>query len=212
MKNSEEALEKVLAGMRTCEAPAGMESRILRALEDRASARTGSGWRALKPVWMTGFAFSAAVTCLVCAIGLAGLLSMFVVTHQPGRQTPARVSMNPPAPDFSALRRPGTIAHLAQRQPREASAQPTETLTALKAEKTRHAHSRSRGAMYAASYPAPPLPLTRQERLLLHVAHQGDRGELALLNPDKQLAQVAKEQSAFDNFFEQKPVKAEEPQ
>ena len=45
MKNSEEAMEKVLAGLRDAEAPAGMERRILSALEDQESMRTRLGWR-----------------------------------------------------------------------------------------------------------------------------------------------------------------------
>ena len=35
-----------------------------------------------------------------------------------------------------------------------------------------------------ASFPAPPLPLTEQERLLLRLAHRGDPENMAILNPD----------------------------
>lgn len=51
MKDSEEAIEKVLAGLRDCDVPAEMERRILGALEDHASARSRSGWSRLRPLW-----------------------------------------------------------------------------------------------------------------------------------------------------------------
>ena len=45
MKNSEEAIERVLAGLREVETPEGMGRRILNGLEGRAAVRTRSGWR-----------------------------------------------------------------------------------------------------------------------------------------------------------------------
>jgi hypothetical protein len=53
----------------------------------------------------------------------------------------------------------------------------------------------------AASHPAPPLPLTRQEQLLLHVVHQVDPRQLAMLNPSMQARQNAKEKDEFQKFF-----------
>ena len=38
-------------------------------------------------------------------------------------------------------------------------------------------------AMHATSYPAPPMPLTEQERLLLRLVHKDDPVELAMLDP-----------------------------
>src|SRR5258706_12208921 len=76
MKNSE-AMEKLLAGLREAEAPAGMERRILDALEDglleRAAVRSRFGWRELLPVWMVAPARPVVVGSLVCGVALAGL-------------------------------------------------------------------------------------------------------------------------------------------
>jgi hypothetical protein len=52
-----------------------------------------------------------------------------------------------------------------------------------------------------ASYPAPPLPLTEQERLLLRLAHRGDVQSDAMLNPDLQAAASAEAAKQFQQFF-----------
>ena len=52
-----------------------------------------------------------------------------------------------------------------------------------------------------ASFPAPPLPLTEQERLLLRLAHRGDAKDMAILNPDVRVAQSAKATEQFQQFF-----------
>lgn len=53
-----------------------------------------------------------------------------------------------------------------------------------------------------ASYPAPPLPLTGQERLLLRLAHGRDETDLAILNPVVRAAQSAKATQQFQQFFQ----------
>ena len=58
-------------------------------------------------------------------------------------------------------------------------------------------------AMHAASYPAPPAPLTQEEKLLLRIAHKGDPQELALLNPVMRAARDAEEKAAVERFFTQ---------
>jgi hypothetical protein len=57
------------------------------------------------------------------------------------------------------------------------------------------------GEAQTASFPAPPLPLTEQERLLLRLAHRGDSGTAAILNPDALAAQTAKAAEQFQQFF-----------
>jgi hypothetical protein len=56
--------------------------------------------------------------------------------------------------------------------------------------------------MQSAGYPAPPLPLTEQEKMLLRVAQRNDAQNKALLNPDLQAAQSAKNTEQFQHFFE----------
>jgi hypothetical protein len=59
--------------------------------------------------------------------------------------------------------------------------------------------------MRAPSYPAPPLPLTEQERLLLRIVHKDDPVEMAVLNPVLRAARDAEDQAEFQRFFV-KPV------
>src|SRR5271169_4084050 len=75
MKNSEEAIDRVLAGLRDADAPVGMEGRILEALEDQASVRSRSGRRWLRPMWLVTAAYPVATRALVCGVALAGLLA-----------------------------------------------------------------------------------------------------------------------------------------
>jgi hypothetical protein len=63
--------------------------------------------------------------------------------------------------------------------------------------------------MLAASHPAPPMPLTEQERLLLRIAHRGDPVELAMLDPMRRAARDVEEQTEFQRFF--KPRTIEQP-
>lgn len=57
-----------------------------------------------------------------------------------------------------------------------------------------------------ASYPAPPLPLTEQEKLLLRLAHGRDVKDLAILNPEVRAEQSAKTTQQFQQFFQMNDV------
>jgi hypothetical protein len=50
-------------------------------------------------------------------------------------------------------------------------------------------------------FPAPPLPLTQQEKLLLRLAHRNDAQDMNLLNPNVQAQQSAKATQQFQQFF-----------
>ena len=55
------------------------------------------------------------------------------------------------------------------------------------------------------SYPAPPAPLTEQEKLLLEIAHRGDREDFELLNPETVTRELAQNMAEFDHFFPPPP-------
>jgi hypothetical protein len=62
--------------------------------------------------------------------------------------------------------------------------------------------------LHAPSHPAPPLPLTPQEKALLRVLHRGNTtqlAELAVLNPEVSAARDAQEAAAFHAFFPDPP-------
>ncbi len=64
--------------------------------------------------------------------------------------------------------------------------------------------------MLAPSKPAPPLPLTRQEKMLADVVHRGEPEELASLSPEVRARQMELSQAEFHDFFEPPPAKASE--
>jgi hypothetical protein len=65
--------------------------------------------------------------------------------------------------------------------------------------------------MQAASFPAPPMPLTAQERLLLRLAHKVDPVEMAMLDPKFRAMQDAEEKAEFQRFFGQTAAKQADP-
>jgi hypothetical protein len=59
--------------------------------------------------------------------------------------------------------------------------------------------------LHAPSHPAPPLPLTPQEKLFLRMLRYGDATQLAELNPMVRAKQDADETAAFKAFFPDPP-------
>jgi hypothetical protein len=46
-------------------------------------------------------------------------------------------------------------------------------------------------------------PLTNEEKLLVRIAHTGDPGEMAMLNPEIRSQQAAETEAEFKRFVEQ---------
>ena len=166
MRDAEETIERLLAGLRDAEPPAGIQRRILEALEGmdaREASTSASLWRrplrpALAPaVGVYGdpggrFYFSATKTCpwgaarpLRPTFGLNGAPTFFIADGWPE------------APEGGGgwrVRLPRRlVSRVTARRPHDGPA-------------VRETQS--------ASFPAPPLPLTEQERLLLRLAHRWD--------------------------------------
>ena len=59
--------------------------------------------------------------------------------------------------------------------------------------------------LHAPSHPAPPLPLTPDEKLFLHALRYGNLTEIAELNPLLRAKQAADETAAFKAFFPDPP-------
>jgi len=217
MKNSEEAIERVLAGLRDSEAPAGMERRILEALEDQASARSRSGWRWLRPMWLVAPAHPVAMGSLACGVALAAIFAVALAVPAIRRlgYSPAQSKMNlapagtlPPATSE-------TVAKSAQLSSPGSSVRSMRKMNAGEETNARTAgavHNSDRDGigdgdsvavseMLAPSHPAPPMPLTEQERLLLRIAHRGDPVQVAMLDPRMRAARDAEEGAEFQRFF-----------
>jgi hypothetical protein len=177
MKDADGTIERLLAGLRDAEPPGGMERRILEALggmEARKVAVSASLW------------LPAMALLLACAV----ILTAAVMVHQ-HRHAPADLSFSTSAGVRQATRA-DVITQKVPIVPRRTTSRvvlrrPHEVPAAKETE--------------AASFPAPPLPLTEQERLLLRLAHRGDADNMAILNPDVREAQTAKATEQFQQFF-----------
>ena len=207
MRDSNEAIERVLAGLREVETPAGMERRVLARMEERTAARSGARprprmgylpYEAWRPAM--GWVWAGAVAAMV----FAGTLML-----RPARRPRERIAA---APVAQSVR----VAEEQRRMPeilplREAQGQndlhagsvqqvpPVEVAVAEKAEEER-------------GFPAPPMPLTEEEKLLLRVAHRVDPQELTPLNAEARARQEAEFDEEFMEFFAVPETVTEEKQ
>jgi hypothetical protein len=172
MKDADGTIERLLAGLREVEPPGGMERRILEAL-DGAEARE---------VVISAWPWRAAMGLLLAC---AAMLTLAIMVRRPSH--PRADSNNSSHADA----RPATRPELTK-QKAPAGARPVVS----------HASMRRPHAIQAAGFPAPPLPLTQQERLLLILAHRGDPANMAILNPDVQAVLIAKSTQEFQQFFQ----------
>lgn len=194
MKDSnqaDQAIDKVLAGLGKAEAPVGMERRILETMQSRASAGARWGWR-----WMPGrFPVGAAA----CAAALAGVVALVLavpaIRHRPASPTrsakavPSTPAAPLPAMENAELQRPAS----ATRSPRRAKPRKLEVADPEEALAVRE--------MNAPSRPAPPLPLTAQEKALVRFVRTRTPEELAAIDPAKWAAQDEQQRAEFDRFF-----------
>lgn len=197
MKDSDQAIEKVLAGLRDAEAPAGMERRILETVQSRAFTRSRWGWLRIgaRPVIYAG-----------ALAGVVALVLMVPASHQPKQAFTHSAKIAPstpisPAPSATVAenaepQRPTMVTRSSRRpQPRKLKVvdpvDPEESLAVRE--------------MNAPSRPAPPLPLTEQEKLLVRFVRTRTPEELATIDPVKWAAHDQQERAEFDKFFGRLP-------
>jgi hypothetical protein len=214
MKNSEETIERVLAGLRDVETPEGMERRILDGLEGRVQARSGLGRFA--PAWLAMPSRPVATMSLMCGIAFAGLFAIALAIPAIRRfgHTPAQSLSQPKVNSVSVESLipavPETVAKNAQLRSSGSGARFAARKNAIRTKAVRDTDSVALNEMHDASFPAPPMPLTEQERLLLRIVHKGDPVEMAMLDPAVRAARDAEEKAAVTNFFEPPTTKGNE--
>jgi hypothetical protein len=211
MKNSDEAIEKVLAGLRDVATPAGMERRILDGLEERAAARSGVSLRWFRAVW-----FGVPVSYAVCGVAAGVILFALAVPAVrrfgqgpvQSRIGAAALKSVPGIPSVVAIKDMEPVLRVpGMRFAKSADAAGGQFVRAADAAGGSE-EDVAESEMRAASFPAPPMPLTEQERLLLRLAHRNDPVELAMLDPKLRELQDAQEKAEFQRFFARPVVKA----
>jgi hypothetical protein len=184
MNDAEPTIKRLLASLRDAQPHPGMEHRILKAMEARERAASVSLWNRLRPQTLSRF-----------AIGMASALAIigaFVAITLPQRRK---------APVDTGHR--VTLAVAAKSY---ADAIPHKTPVPVRRPASRilpkHAHAAAPTLnLRSASFPAPPLPLTQQEKLLLRLTRRRNPEDTAILNPAVQAAESAKANEQFQQFF-----------
>ena len=203
MKNSDEAIEKVLDGLRNCDAPAGMERRILEAVQEHAS-RSQSGWRRLRPIWLATQSTVIAARSLAYGLAMAGLFALVFAIPAFHQREHAPTSSKRNSANSTAL--PATSSVVAENiQPPAARSGERSMGKVTKVRRAELAHKRDSIAlreMRAPSRPEPPMPLTEQEKLLLRFVQTRSPEELAAVNPIKWAVRDAEDKAEFEKFFE----------
>lgn len=206
-KDSGEAIEKVLAGLRDVEAPAGMERRILDGLDGHARKRSAS-WR-----WQGAVMRGIPVSYVACGAALAVfVLALAVPAMRRFGHTPAQPKMAAVPAGSTPATRSVVAATDADSAPREPKVHLASAPDASRAAMVRVTGSVGDSAadpedsvamseMRAASFPAPPMPLTEQERLFLRITRSGETVELAVLDPHLRELEDRKEKAEFQRFF-----------
>jgi hypothetical protein len=225
MTDADERIDRVLAGLREADAPSGMEGRILRAMvrAEREPVRAGNSMRnwmtrpalALAGVGALALLVALAVTSLRRPADLVSSQGVAAVGSRHGADqagaVPQRLRPGGCGEGYGKAEAvPSSSAGLSGRA-RESDAgevrvEPADSSEVLPVDQEALAVSE----MLAPSKPAPPLPLTHQEKMLAQVVHQGEPEELATLRPDVREKQMELSRAEFQEFFEPLPVKDNE--
>ena len=166
MKDPDETIASLLAGLRDAEPPPGMHRRIMDAMVEPRGTAPGPH-RLLH---------AALAISLACALAIA-----IRVPHH--RHRPADVRRSMTNVDTPQTKPPQTVTVIRPREPRRPAAR-----VLLRPPLT-------------PGFPAPPLPLTEQEKLLLRLARRNDAQDVNLLNRDVRAQQSAEAAQQFEQFF-----------
>jgi hypothetical protein len=189
MREADQTIERLLAGLRDAEPPAEMQRRILEAMRAHEAVASDPLRHGRITPWLLR---PSVATSLAGAAALAAWLFVAVKVHQPWHAPADTTSYSTHATARQSTRQE-TVA-------RETPIEPRRTAARVAARRARGGNV-SAADETAASYPAPPLPLTEQERLLLRLAHRDDAENTAILNPNLQATQSAKATEQFQKFF-----------
>ena len=216
MKNSEEAIEKVLTALRDSKVPAGLEQRIREATQLRASSQPASHWQRWSRLWFPApfrpdsthavawrtILAGAVMSLVACVIAIS--VTLAALHRHEHRTMQSKLSPAPKASTRATAPAAGAQdAHLRLHAPGNQIAPTRAKIHARKPRPIIVAYSSSLRKSWAVDHPAPDAPLTQEEKLLLQIAHSGNPHELAMLNPVLRAKQEAEDEAEFHKFIEQ---------
>ena len=196
-QSHDERLDRLLRALGSPETEDGLPKRMLRQIENRSatgkraapSSRTG-GWAwTLTAASMCAVLLAFALRAPSRKDGVASLAVKSVGVARAAREAPPRLGVNRERREPLKVSDEPPRVHVAPAPVAQAPVPP--------------------GAAGLASFPAPPLPLTEQERLLLKVIHRGDPEEIAMLDPVVRAGEHAADVAEFQEFFKPPPLSPE---
>lgn len=208
--NHPDPIDHALAALRSAAPPAGMEDRILQRLDARAAIHQPTS--ALRSAWFRGAITGALAAITACA-------ALFFVLHTHHATAPQTIAAaiaqsapaaTPVAVNTSSLCNGPTDS--GRSHPSGAWMTRTNMTTGVPQtsrslmrddweNRTSHRSAHLLPASFAPSHPAPPAPLTAQERALAELVRKANPAMLAALSPAAQQKADAKRQADFDAFF-----------
>ena len=208
----EERIEALLAGLRKAEPAAGMEQRInaalLRAAGAVPSAMPRRAW--LRLPQLAGLTAAAASLVLFSvylhhrAASLPMRHRVSVITTDTSTHQPQESAMNASSTGTGGLASAQAAPH------REAiansSVQPAINQRRTVGPRSNEASQTAQTAEAEQGFPAPPLPLTVQERLLIRLVHRDDPRQLAQLAPAAREAELRRDREQVREFFKPPPM------
>ena len=200
------SIDAVLTGLREIQPAPNFERRLLETLASHPAALPHAVRRWSQPSsWLPLSSRDrihlrpGAWTALAATVALTLSLAFLRQHHQPVPTTRAAT----PSPAISS--RPSIAAAPPSGATRETcchsepSEEPSQLVLSHGAQRRTPAiHTK---ALRLASYPAPPMPLTDQEKLLLRAAHSADPQHSAVLDPNLQARAEAASAAEFQLFF-----------
>ncbi len=189
-------MERVLAALAEVKAPAELERRVLRQLEERVVVRS-AWWRS---GWMSALAGGAFVTML--GLGVWELRER----SANGSSVAGSTAM---APLSSSSSDPQLVLHPSARIAEDlGAALPVGVHKVARVPDRRPLEQPAEFAQHG--FPAPEAPLSEQERLLLRLARRPNQGTIAIFDPRLREERAAIEGAEFEFFNPQQPIKTDE--
>jgi len=192
--NPDHNIDRVLNALRDATPPANMERRILNLLEAEAHKPPRPTRPRLQNLWIT-----AAVCC--AALVVAALIGTFTMRHH---NAPAIARTTPAETSNASRSSTATIANTTAAAPTQHPRSATTPRSMAQPSLIQVAQSEAAGQI---SHPAPPIPLTEQEQILLRFARQGRTDDLAQISNDRKAAKEERDAAEFQAFFEPPPIK-----
>ena len=199
----DEVIDRLLTGLRDVEPPQGMQRRILDAATEHFATRR---------VWNLALPFTPAKswTLAVTSVAIVALGITWIVPRDLHHVNQRADTRRHDTAAGSARPTHVSDTESLQSQPVRHSVRATQRQTVAAVESLSTEDALAVSEMNAPSRPAPPLPLTRQEKLLAEAVHQAGAKELASLRPEVRVRQMELSKAEFHDFFEPPAAKDNE--